>query len=180
VTPGLLSPRATTAATEGPTSVSRSQRLEPTAPMDIDSGVPETGGCPVCALVRGSRRFPSAVRAVRQPLNQSTETTTGRPDNEQLCRCVPRIVAQTPTRRLSTRPAPVSRDPKGPAAKSDPCSSRQAKQDRGRRTAKPEQHQKCQTGWTTTSSPCCVCLRVFVSMFVFSFKLALGSRCSFM
>jgi hypothetical protein len=40
-------------------------------------GVPETGGCPVCARVRGSRRFPSAVRAVRQPLNQSTETTTG-------------------------------------------------------------------------------------------------------
>jgi hypothetical protein len=128
--------------------------------MDSDSGVPETGGWLVWALVRGSRRLPSAVRAVQQPLNQSTETTTGGPDNEQLYRCVPRIVAQTPTRRLSTRRAPVSRDPKGPAAKSDPCSSRRAKQDRGRRAAKPKEHQECQTSWTTTSSPCCVHVRV--------------------
>ncbi|KAJ3619199.1 hypothetical protein MTP99_004901 [Tenebrio molitor] len=45
------------------------------------------------------------------------------PDNEQLCRCASRIVAQTPSRRSSTRPVPASRDSEGPAEKSDPCSS---------------------------------------------------------
>ncbi|KAH0808077.1 hypothetical protein GEV33_014714 [Tenebrio molitor] len=45
------------------------------------------------------------------------------PDNEQLCRCASRILAQTPSRRSSTRPVPASRDSEGPAEKSDPCSS---------------------------------------------------------
>ncbi|KAH0818673.1 hypothetical protein GEV33_004118 [Tenebrio molitor] len=45
------------------------------------------------------------------------------PDNEQLCRYASRIVAQTPSRRSFTRPAPASRDSEEPAEKSDPCSS---------------------------------------------------------
>ncbi|KAH0815417.1 hypothetical protein GEV33_007374 [Tenebrio molitor] len=87
VTPGPLSPRVTIAATEGPTSAPRSQRLEPTAPQLVH---------------RGDDRGP---------------------DNEQLCRCASRIVAQTPSRRSSARPAPASRDSEGLAEKSDPCSS---------------------------------------------------------
>ncbi|KAH0817161.1 hypothetical protein GEV33_005630 [Tenebrio molitor] len=42
------------------------------------------------------------------------------PDNEQLCRCASRILAQTQSRRSSTRPVPASRDSEGPAEKSDP------------------------------------------------------------
>nr|KAH0807237.1 hypothetical protein GEV33_015554 [Tenebrio molitor] len=113
VTPGPLSPRATTAATEGPTSAPRSQRLEPTAPMDIDSGVPETVSFSECRCRPDRATAPQLVHRGDDP----------GPDNEKLCRCASRIVVQTPSRRSSTRPVPASRDSERPAEKSDPCSS---------------------------------------------------------
>jgi hypothetical protein len=101
--------------------------------MDIDSGVPETGVCapfvrvPKIGFVRVPRNVSFSecrCRPGRATAPQLVHRGDDRaPDNEQLCRCASRIVAQTPSRRSSARPAPASRDSERLAEKSDPCSS---------------------------------------------------------
>ncbi|KAH0815406.1 hypothetical protein GEV33_007386 [Tenebrio molitor] len=110
VAPGPLSPRATTAATEGPTSAPRSQRLEPTAPMDIDSGVLETG---------------------------CTEVTTGGPIMSNSVAALP---ASSPKRHRGGSPPGQLRLPgiqRDPLRSRTPAARDRLHHHRRRRTAKP-------------------------------------------
>jgi hypothetical protein len=133
---------------------------------DRDRWVPS-----LCAS-RGSCRFSRAVRAQRQPLDKSTETTVGGPDHEEPCRCASRIVVQRhrggcpPGQLRLPGPREARRDVGQPAARDRP---HKIEDDTPRR---PKNIRDAKRAAPNTASMLCVCF-----CFSFRFKFVLILHC---